>query len=150
MFFSTQKNNSKGSEGFFLVLVLVLSAVFFAITSAFIGYIVTQSQIVTQRALLDQSGEIAEAGLNYYKWYLAHNPNDVTNGTGLSGPYVHTYYDPEDGAIGEFSLDIASTTFCGDIASIEVTSTGSTYQDPGLARTITARYAQPTDRKSVV
>jgi hypothetical protein len=143
MFFfhtKTQKQN----QGFFLVLVLVLGAVFFAITSAFIGYIVTQSQVVNQRVLLDQSAEIAEAGLNYYKWFLAHYPNDVTNGTGLPGPYVHTYYDPEDGPIGEFSLAIASTTFCGDVASIEVSSTGYTYQDPSLTRTITARYSQPT------
>lgn len=144
MFFSRPTKHAKARQGFFLVLVLVLGAVFFAITSAFVGYIVTQSQVVTQRTLLDQSAEIAEAGLNYYKWYLAHYPNDVTNGTGLPGPYVHTYYDPEDGAVGEFSLDIASTTYCGDVASIEVSSTGYTYADPGLTRTITARYSQPT------
>lgn len=145
MFFpASQPNRYKNNQGFFLVLVLVLGGIFFAITSAFIGYIVTQSQVVTQRTQLDKSAEIAEAGLNYYKWYLAHYPDDVTNGTGLPGPYVHTYYDPEEGPIGEFSLDIASTTFCGDVASIEVSSTGYTYEEPGLTRTITARYSQPT------
>jgi hypothetical protein len=145
MFFSSTKpTQSKQEQGFFLILVLVLGSVFFAITSAFIGYVVTQSQIVTQRTLLDQSVEIAEAGLNYYKWFLAHFPNDITNGTGAAGPYVEPYYDPEDGLIGEFSLDIASTTFCGDVASIEVSSTGYTLEDPTLTRTITARYAQPT------
>tara|TARA_B100000508_G_scaffold140940_1_gene144423 strand:- start:4327 stop:5775 length:1449 start_codon:yes stop_codon:yes gene_type:complete len=139
----THKKQIKTS-GAFLVLVLVLGAVFFAVTSASVGYIVTQSQVVQQRYLLDRSSDIAEAGLNYYKWYLAHFPGDVTNGTGLPGPYVHAYEDPEDGAIGEFSLSIASSTYCGDIASIEVTSTGYTYEDPTLIRTITARYAQPT------
>lgn len=131
-------------SGFFLVLVLVLSSVFFVIMSSFIGFIVTQSQVVNQRVVLDKSAEIAEAGLNYYKWYLAHFPNDVTNGTGLPGPYVHTYYDPEDGAIGEFSLEIASSTFCGDLASIDVSSTGYVYDDTSISRTISARYAQPT------
>lgn len=145
MFFClSQKKVSANESGFFLVLVLVLSAVFFTILTSFIGFIVTQNQVVNQRVVLDKSAEIAEAGLNYYKWYLAHYPNDVTNGTGLPGPYVHTYYDPEDGAIGEFSLDIASTTYCGDVASIEVSSTGYTYQDPTISRTIVARYAQPT------
>lgn len=144
MFFKSNTSKLLHSKGFFLVLVLVLGAIFFAITSAFIGYIVTQSQIVNQRYLLDQSSDIAEAGLNYYKWYLAHYPNDVTNGTGLPGPYVQTYSDPEGGAIGEFSLAIASTTYCGDVASIEVSSTGYTYEDPTLSRTITARYSQPT------
>jgi hypothetical protein len=145
MFFQLLQNETnKNEKGFFLVLVLVLSGVFFTILTSFIGFIVTQNQVVNQRVVLDKSAEIAEAGLNYYKWYLAHFPNDVTNGTGLAGPYVHTYYDPEDGAIGEFSLDIASTTYCGDIASIEVSSTGYTYQDPSISRTVTARYAQPT------
>lgn len=144
MFFKINAKKVMNSKGFFLVLVLVLGSIFFAITSAFIGYIVTQSQVVQQRYLLDRSSDIAEAGLNYYKWYLAHFPNDVTNGTGVPGPYIEPYYDPEGAAIGEFSLDIASTTFCGDIASIEVSSTGYTYEDPSLTRTITARYAQPT------
>ena len=99
---------------------------------------------MTQRVDLQRSLDIAEAGLNYYKWFLAHYPNDVTDGTGLPGPYVHTYYDPEGGAIGEFSLEIASSTYCGDIASIDVSSTGYTYDDPSVYRTITARYARPS------
>lgn len=144
MFYKNKNHTTKTSKGFFLVLVLVLGAIFFAITSAFIGYIVTQSQVVQQRYLLDQSSEIAEAGLNYYKWFLAHYPNDVTNGTGLPGPYVHTYNDPEDGPIGEFSLEVSSSTFCGEVASLELSSTGYTYTDPTISRTITARYAQPT------
>lgn len=82
--------------------------------------------------------------INYYKWFLAHYPNDTTDGTGLPGPYVHVYSDSESGAIGEFSLEISSSTYCGDVASIEVTSTGFTYADPTVSRTITARYARPT------
>ena len=141
---SNKYNQQIRNHGAFLVLVLVLAAVFFAIISASVGYVVTQGQVVQQRYLLDRSSDIAEAGLNYYKWYLAHFPGDVTNGTGLPGPYVNVYQDPEDGAIGEFSLNIASSTYCGDIASIEVASTGYTYEDPTLTRTITARYSQPT------
>ena len=131
------------NSGFFLVIVLVFGAIFFTISSAFIGYIVTQSKVVEQRYELDLTSDIAEAGLNYYKWYLAHYPNDVTNGTGLPGPYVHTYYDPEGGAIGEFSLQIASTTYCGDVASLDVQSTGTLFGSD-VQRTISARYARPT------
>ncbi|MBP9843162.1 MAG: hypothetical protein KBC62_04115, partial [Candidatus Pacebacteria bacterium] len=134
--------NSKG--GYLLVFVLVIGMVFFAIIGSFIGYIITQGQLVEQRYQLEKASEIAEAGLNYYRWFLAHYPHDVTNGTGTPGPYVHVYSDPELGAIGEFSLSVASSTYCGDVASIDVTSTGHTYEDPTVARTITARYMQPT------
>lgn len=132
------------NEGYLLVFVLVFGSIFFFITASFIGYVVTQSQVINQRVELDKAGDIAEAGLNYYKWYLAHYPNDTTNGTGLPGPYVHTYFDPEGAAIGEFALTIASSTYCGEVSSIDVTSVGHTYQDPSVVRTITARYARPT------
>jgi hypothetical protein len=131
------------SVGYLLVLVLVFGAIFFAIIGSFFGYIATQGKVVHQRVVLQQALDIAEAGMNYYKWYLAHYPNDVTNGTGLPGPYVHQYFDPEGGAIGEFSLSIASTTYCGDVSSIDVTSIGHTYEEPDIKRTITARYARP-------
>lgn len=131
-------------KGYLLVLVLVFGSIFFIITSSFFGYIVTQGQVITQRVELQRAVDIAEAGLNYYKWYLAHYPNDTTNGTGVAGPYTHVYNDPEGAAIGEFSIDIASSTYCGDVASIQVESTGFTYSDPGVKRTISARYARPS------
>jgi hypothetical protein len=142
---TTRYIHDKSSQiGSLLVLILVLGATFFVIVSSFIGYIITQSQVTEQRYQLEKASEIAEAGLNYYRWFLAHYPNDVTNGTGTPGPYVHVYNDPELGAIGEFSLSISSSTYCGDVASLEVTSAGHTYADPTLERTITARYMQPT------
>ena len=132
------------NSGYLLVLVLVFAGVFMVILTSFIGYLVTQVKVSEHRYQLEQASEIAEAGLNYYRWYLAHYPNDVTNGTGLPGPYTKVYNDPELGAIGEFSLAISSSTYCGDVASIEVTSTGHTYENPTLSRTISARYTQPT------
>jgi hypothetical protein len=131
-------------QGYMLVTVLVFSAIFFAIIGSFFGYIITQSQLINQKVEILKSQDIAEAGLNYYKWFLAHYPNDTTDGTGTAGPYEHIYYDAEGGAIGEFSLNIASSTYCGDVSSIDVTSTGFTYADPGITRTVTARYSRPT------
>lgn len=80
-------------SGYLLVLVLVFGSVFFVIASGFIGYIIAENRVIEQRLQFEQAGEIAEAGLNYYKWYLAHNPNDVTAGTGAPGPYIFTYED---------------------------------------------------------
>lgn len=131
-------------SGFLLIVVLIFGAVFLVIISSFVGYTITQGKVVEQRYQLERASDIAEAGLNYYRWFLAHYPNDVTNGTGLPGPYIHQYNDPEGAAIGEYSLSVASSTYCGDVASIEVSSTGHTYQDPDVKRTIVARYAQPT------
>lgn len=132
------------SGGYLLLLVLVFGSIFFTILSSFVVFIVTQSRLISQKVEQETAGQIAEAGLNYYKWYLAHFPNDVTNGTGLPGPYIGVYNDPEGAAIGEYSLTIASTTYCGDVASIKVTSVGNTYKEPNIKRTMAARYARPT------
>jgi hypothetical protein len=131
-------------KGYLLVLILIFGGIFITIITAFMAYAVTQhrSQIVgynKERAL-----SIAEAGLNYYKWYLAHNPDDMTNGTSLPGPYVKVYSDPEDGPIGEFSLDISSASACGDIYAVDITSTAHTYDEPGVGRKVYGRYARPT------
>lgn len=135
---------ARRNEGYLVVLVLVFGAIFLMIISSFIGYVNTQNQAVQFQYQREVATEIAEAGLNYYKWFLAHYPDDLTNGTGAPGPYVEQYFDPEGGAIGEFSLDIASSTYCGDIASIEITSTGISYADPSAIARVSAQYTQPT------
>lgn len=134
----------QSSMGSLLVLVMVMGSIFLVLISSFIGYVITQNQVINFRYEQYRATDIAEAGLNYYKWFLSHYPNDVTDGTGLPGPYVHVYNDPEGGPIGEFSLSIASSTYCGSVASIEVTSSGFTYADPSAVSTISARYARPT------
>lgn len=138
------RNFNNKVSGYLLVLVLVFGSIFLVIVSSFVGYIISQDQVINFRHEQQRATEIAEAGLNYYRWYLAHFPDDVTDGTGLPGPYVHVYNDPEDGAIGEFSLDIASSTYCGSVSSVEVTSTGHTYVNPEAISIVKARYARPT------
>ncbi len=132
------------AKGFLLVLVLVFGAIFFLMAAGFVGYVVTQGNVVREKHAREQALDIAEAGLNYYRWYLAHYPDDTTNGTTTPGPYVHPYLDPEGAAIGQFSLAIASSTHCGDVYAMDIVSTGKTYANPDVKRTIYGRYARPT------
>ncbi len=134
----------KNTKGFLLVLVLVFGAVFFVMITAYMGYVITQSQVARHKYTKEQALQISEAGLDYYKWFLAHYPGDVTNGTGTPGPYIHQYSDPEGGAIGEFSLEVSSSTSCGDVTAVDITSTGYTYEKPNVKRIVYGRYARPT------
>lgn len=139
-----QYKKQKKSGGYLLVLVLVFASIFLVIISSFVGYVVTQNQVINFRHEQQRATDIAEAGLNYYRWFLAHYPDDLTDGTGVPGPYVHQYKDPEGTFIGEFSLDVSSSTYCGNVASIEITSTAFTYDDPSAVSVISARYVRPT------
>lgn len=131
-------------KGYLLVLILVFGAIFLTITSSFLGFILTQSRAQTVNYNKERALNIAEAGLNYYKWFLAHYPNDMKNGTGLPGPYVGVYSDPEGSAIGEYSLTVSSTTSCGELSSVDITSVGHTYDQPNVGRKVYAKYARPS------
>ncbi len=131
-------------SGYLLIMTLVFSSVLLTIVTSMIGFAVVQSRAISAKIQYEQAGQIAEAGLNYYKWYLAHHPGDMTHGTGNPGPYVFTYYDPEGEAIGEYSLEIQSTQFCGETSSVRIESVGHTYANPDAQRKLSARYARPT------
>ncbi len=94
-------------------------------------------QIASEEAL-----HIAEAGINYYRWHLAHDPNDYTDGTGNPGPYVREYHDPEGGLVGYYELEITPPESGSSIVTLK--STGWTNQFPSVKRTITAKYGKPS------
>lgn len=132
-------NNNQSQAGQLLVLVLVMGAVFMIIITSFIGSVITQSRVVDFRHEQQRATEIAEAGLNYYKWYLAHYPGD-TSGDGTTT----VYNDPEEGAIGEYALTINSNSYCGQVSAMEVISTGTTYTNSDAEAIVSATYKRPT------
>lgn len=138
------KKSDNGTNGYLLILVLIFGSVFFIIITSFIGYIIAQSQLVNFRYEQQRATEIAEAGLNYYKWHLSHFPGDVMDGTGVPGPYIHTFKDFGGVDIGEFSLEIASTTYCGSVSSLAIESTAFTYKEPNAVSVVRAKYSRPT------
>jgi len=135
---------SPNTNGYLAIYVLVFGSIFFLIFSSLMGYVITQKNVQDAKGIEEKALSIAEAGLNYYKWYLAHNPDDITNGTGVAGPYVIDYSDPEGDVFGEYSLDISSNVSCGDTMSVDIRATGYTDEKPNKKETIYARYARPT------
>ncbi len=132
------------NRGYVTMLVLVFAGVFFTIVSALSGFVFLQNKVQIAKENREKAFQIAEAGLDYYKWFLAHFPNDLKDGTGTSGPYVHSYSDPEGGVVGNFSLDITGNTQCGIVTSINITSTGVSDNDTTLERELFAKYSRPS------
>lgn len=130
----------KGSLLLYLIIaIFIFAMVMFPVITVFTGKL----QLLRLSISREESLQIAEAGINYYQWRLAHFPNDYQDGTGQPGPYVHDYYDFDiQQNIGKFSLTITPPPAGSTIATIE--STGWTNQNPGLTRTITARFGIPS------
>lgn len=85
---------------------------------------------------------LAEAGVEYYRWHLEHDPTDFQDGTGGPGPYVHTYTDKDGAIIGSFSLDITSPSPGSSI--VQIRSTGWSVAEPMVRQMIVARVGFPS------
>ncbi|MEK7627038.1 MAG: hypothetical protein AAB397_00440 [Patescibacteria group bacterium] len=142
--FLNTKNEIKEQGGSILILTLVFSAVFVMLFSGLVGFIYMQHKHSLEKASWYEALNVAEAGLNYYRWHLSHNPDDLKDGTGGAGPYEHIYSDLESGAIGRFSLEISGDNSCGLTSGITITSTGWTDKFPEVKRKTRAKYVRST------
>lgn len=84
----------------------------------------------------------AEAGIEYYRWHLAHAPQDFKDGTGNPGPYIHSYYDKDGILIGNFSLTITPPPAGSTVVTIR--SSGSSVADPSITKVIEVKMAIPS------
>lgn len=126
--------------GITVLLVIAFMGVFMLILAAITSFALEQGKYGLVLYDREQALNSAEAGLEYYRWYLAHNPNDLTNGTGQPGPYTYTLYDLEGDSLGTASLSISATAQCGVNQWIDITSVGKSNLNPSFPRTLFARY----------
>ena len=99
---------SKNQVGQLTIVVLIFSSLAIIVLSGLIIW-VDSSQKAAYRTSNQRSAlMIAEAGVEYYRWHLAHAPNDFKDGTDQPGPYTHNYYDKSGALQGQFILNITS------------------------------------------
>ncbi len=124
-------------KGSFLIQTLVFGTLAMVMIGALISW--TSVNIKASRVALvrEQALQIAEAGIDYYRWHLAHAPTDYQDGTGAPGPYIHIFNDKDGIPIGTFTLNITPPISGSTIVTLE--STGSTYSDPSFTRKIRVR-----------
>jgi hypothetical protein len=127
----------KKKQGQIAVELLFLSAVIVALIGGFVSLAASLLQISVRSQNKLQAFTIAEAGIEYYRWHLAHASQDFTDGTGHGGPYVHDYYDKDGTKIGQFSLDITPPPVGSTIVTI--TSNGSVLADATVKKVIRVR-----------
>ncbi|MHB8651620.1 MAG: hypothetical protein ACYC8S_00580 [Minisyncoccota bacterium] len=129
--------------GSILIYLLVIITIFPLMVFPVMGTIATQFKLLRVKTASEGALQIAEAGVNYYQWHLAHYPTDYQDGTGAGGPYVHTYIDADtQQPAGTYSLMITPPPLGSTIVTI--TSTGWTASNPSVTRTVTARYGVPS------
>ena len=133
----------KNQMGSMLIMTLVFTTLFAVMAIGIAGVISSQHKLGLKKINWQKSLAIAEAGVNYYRWHLAHAPEDYQDGTGEDGSYLHDYKDNLGNVIGQFSLDITSPEdSCSNTIVIE--STGWMNNDPNIKRKVRVKYGKPS------
>lgn len=121
--------------------LLIIASAFIIVIYALVFILAIQFDFSHRQVASDKALQIAEAGINYYRWHLTEDPDDYQDGTGNPGPYVHNYMDPQGSKIGEYSLEVTPP---GNDPSqiVKITSTGYTSQYPKVKRKIVVQYGK--------
>ncbi|MFH0819771.1 MAG: hypothetical protein V1892_01945 [bacterium] len=128
------------NQGAILVSLLVFTSIFIILAGGLLSLVVYQYKLNKYKVAKAQAIHVAEAGINYYRWHLAHEPDDFQDGTGGAGPYVHDFRDPQGNIIGQFSLII---TPMPNTTIVSIQSTGWLLSYPNIKRIILAQYGIP-------
>ncbi len=136
------------SKGIVLVNVLVFATIAITVTTALVNWGATVLKSTRNLDAREQALQVAEAGVEYYRWHLAHAPTDYQDGTGSSGPYVHTVEDASGDVIGQYSLTITPPPTGSTI--VKINSVGTIVADPSVSRTIQTTLAIPSLAKFAV
>jgi type II secretory pathway pseudopilin PulG len=129
-------------QGMILIQVVMFAAIAAMVLSAIVtwaGAGIKNARYATAR---EQAFYIAEAGIEYYRWHLAHAQADFKDGTTTPGPYVHPYYNSDGDQIGAYSLAIVAPPAGSTLVTI--TSTGSVTSNAAISRVVEAKLAIPS------
>ena len=109
---------SKKCSGYLLISVLVFGAIGVMIISGLTGWLLTNWKAVSNLSDRERAFQMAEAGIDYYRWHLAHAQKDFQDGTGLAGPYLHNFYNNNGELMGAYELTITPPAIGDTIVTI--------------------------------
>jgi len=136
------------NRGYILIQIIIFSTIAVYLLSALTGWAITDIKASQQAGDRELAIQIAEAGIDYYRWHLAHDPTDFQDGTSQPGPYIHNFLDKNGEMIGQFILEITAPAKGSSLVTIK--STGLVNTNENISRTIMTKLAKPSFAKYAV
>ena len=134
-------------KGTVLAYILVIMSVVTIVLVSMLSYISNQLIFSINRVEKEKAFQIAEAGIYYYRWYLAHNTSGKTAQelesfwqTGGVLGFSSGEIDYE--GIGKYVLEITPPDSGSTIVNVE--STGWTDKEPNIKRKVKVRFRRPS------
>lgn len=125
---------SSKNRGNIYIPTLIIITLFVSLATTALTYVGNQAKLSSQKKYHAEAFEIAEAGAEYYRWHLAHAQTDYQDGTGVPGPYEHSYLNANGVQIGKFILSITPPPSGSTL--VEVTSDGTIDEKPLLTKSV--------------
>ncbi len=138
MIYRSQQNHRR-KDGFIIIQSIVFASIAVLIMGALVSWAGSNIKLSRRSQHSEQAIQIAEAGIDYYRWHLAHAPQDYQDGTGQAGPYTHTFEDKDNNTIGNFVLTITAPPTGTTL--VKISSVGNVDADPNASRTIESKLA---------
>ena len=129
-------------RGYLIIQALVFGTIGTIIIGGLVGFAQINIKSARLFVLKERAFQIAEAGLEYYRWHLAHAPQDFQDGQGVAGPYVHQYKDKDSQVVGTFTLTITPPIIGSTVVTI--VSEGKMVEDASLSRKLEVKLAIPS------
>jgi len=140
-------------DGSILAYALVIMTAVSILLVSILSFIASQIRNGTYTTVRAQAFQAAEQGIQFYKWYLAHETDGRTaqqielfwnSGAayGVGAEYVGEIVDPSGEASGRFRISVTPPEPGSTIVIVE--STGQMDRYPEHARTIRARFRRPS------
>ncbi|MFC1626650.1 hypothetical protein ACFL1P_00435 [Patescibacteria group bacterium] len=114
------------------ILVLVFGVVFSISIGGLVSVAGLQQTHETRSEIYEQALTVAQAGVEYYRWHLSHDPEDLTGDIGQ-----HQLPHPSGGPDGTFDIEINPPESGSSIITIK--STGWINSHPNIKRTVQVR-----------
>lgn len=128
------------NKGIVTTYVLVFGSIFLILLGGLLGFILLQLRQSAQKVAWNEALEVAEAGANYYQWCINNDIEDQCQ-------TEKDYFDPAGNLIGRFSLQVTSTSACGQTIQKKIVSTGWANNFPTLKRKVSILYARESVAK---
>lgn len=129
-------------KGYLIIQTIVFGAIAIMLVTALSSWGVTNIRAGRDATLREEAFQIAESGIEYYRWHLAHAPTDYQDGTGIPGPYTHEYYNRDGTLVGHFELTITPPPIGSTV--VTVVSKGTILANESISRSIEAQFAIPS------
>lgn len=138
----TSRYFKKGSAIIMALIIVSIAAILFL---GIIGYITSQIKYASHAEAKEKALHIADAGLNYYKWYLAHavegmNMQEIAQFWENTNPHpkgINGAYESDYEGIGKYTIKVKEPD--PGSAVVTVTITGQTHKKPDVKRTLQVR-----------